>query len=147
MNDELWDMVIVGGGPAGLTAGLYAARANLRVLLIEKLLPGGELLNTDLIEDYPGFVSVTGRELSEKMEEHARKFGLKIETNVVTKIEREDDREIIRVSRCATASSRLEIRSSNTDRRPSTDCRASRYSVLRLRASVSSFSKRASAWA
>src|SRR5438552_519336 len=84
-------MVIVGGGPAGLTAGLYAARANLHVLLIEKLLPGGELLNTDLIEDYPGFVSVTGRELSEKMEEHARKFGLKIETNIVTKIEREDD--------------------------------------------------------
>jgi thioredoxin reductase (NADPH) len=83
-------MVIVGGGPAGLTAGLYAARANMRAVLIEKLLPGGELLNTDLIEDYPGFVSVTGRELAEKMEEHARKFGLTFETNVVTKIERED---------------------------------------------------------
>lgn len=91
MNDELWDVVIVGGGPAGLTAGLYAARANLRCVLIEKLLPGGELLNTDVIEDYPGFISITGRELAERMEEHARKFGLVIEQGTVTKIRREDE--------------------------------------------------------
>ncbi|HZT05699.1 MAG TPA: thioredoxin-disulfide reductase [Chloroflexota bacterium] len=91
MNEELIDVVIVGGGPAGLTAGLYAARANLRAVLLEKLLPGGELLNTDLIEDYPGFVSTTGRELAEKMEEHARTFGLQIEQGTVQRITRGND--------------------------------------------------------
>src|SRR4051794_29725934 len=83
--------MIVGGGPAGLTAGLYGARANLKTVLIERLLPGGELLNTDLIEDYPGFVSTTGRELAEKMEEHAIKFGCKIEQGTVTHITKDDD--------------------------------------------------------
>jgi thioredoxin reductase (NADPH) len=83
-------VLIVGGGPAGLTAGLYAARANLNAVLLERLLPGGELLNTDLIEDYPGFVSTTGRELAEKMEEHARKFGLEIEQGTVERIAKTD---------------------------------------------------------
>lgn len=90
MNQDLWDVLIIGGGPAGLTAGLYTARANLRSLLVERLLPGGELLNTDLIEDYPGFVSTTGRELAEKMEEHARKFGLQIEQATAQRIVHED---------------------------------------------------------
>lgn len=90
MSSELWDVVIVGGGPAGLTAGLYAARANLRSVLLEKLLSGGQLLNTDLIEDYPGFISTTGRELAEKMEEHAKKFGLVVEQGTVQQISRED---------------------------------------------------------
>jgi thioredoxin reductase (NADPH) len=83
-------VLIVGGGPAGLTAGLYASRANLRTAIVERLLPGGELLATDLIEDYPGFVSVTGRELAEKMEEHARKFGAQFEQGTVERIERRD---------------------------------------------------------
>jgi thioredoxin reductase (NADPH) len=91
VEQELWDVLIIGGGPAGLTAGLYGARANLRAAIVERLLPGGELLNTDLIEDYPGFVSVTGRELAEKMEEHARKFGAVFEQGTVEKIERQDD--------------------------------------------------------
>ena len=90
MNENIWDVLIVGGGPAGLTAGLYAARANLRALLVERLLPGGELLNTDLIEDYPGFISTTGRELAELMEQHARKFGLIIEQGTVHRISRDD---------------------------------------------------------
>src|SRR3954452_17216752 len=96
MEEHLWDVLIVGGGPAGLTAGLYAARANLKAVLVERLLPGGELLNTDLIEDYPGFVSVTGRELAEKMEEHARAFGLRIDSETVLKIERDDGHFVTR---------------------------------------------------
>jgi len=90
------DLVIIGGGPAGLTAGLYAARANMRVVLLESKDVGGEILNTDLIEDYPGFASVTGADLSAKMAEHALKFGLKIETyKPVKEIRSEGDRKIV----------------------------------------------------
>jgi len=91
VKQDVIDVLIVGGGPAGLTAGLYAARANLNAVLVERLIPGGELLNTDLIEDYPGFVTTTGRELAERMEEHALKFGLKIQQGTVTKISRSDE--------------------------------------------------------
>src|SRR5882762_2219241 len=74
------DLIIIGGGPAGLTAGLYAARANMKTVLLDSKDVGGEILNTELIEDYPGFESVTGADLARKMAEHALKFGLKIET-------------------------------------------------------------------
>src|ERR1700704_6615589 len=74
-----YDLIIIGGGPAGLTAGLYAARANMATVLLEAKDIGGELLNTDLIEDWPGEESITGRELAEKMGAHATKFGLKIQ--------------------------------------------------------------------
>src|SRR5213082_3945769 len=74
-----FDLVIIGGGPAGLTAGLYAARANMSTILFEAKDIGGELLNTDLIEDWPGEESITGREIAEKMAAHATKFGLKIQ--------------------------------------------------------------------
>jgi thioredoxin reductase (NADPH) len=91
-----YDLIIIGGGPAGLTAGLYAARANMRAVLLEGKDVGGEILNTELIEDYPGFESVTGRELAEKMAEHARKFGLKIETYArVKQIRVEGDQRIV----------------------------------------------------
>ena len=76
MDENLFDVIIVGGGPAGLAAGLYAARMNLRTVLLERGPLGGQLLNTELIEDYPGFESILGGELATKMGEHARKFGL-----------------------------------------------------------------------
>jgi thioredoxin reductase (NADPH) len=75
---ETFDVIIVGGGPAGLAAGLYAARMNLRSVLVDRGPLGGQLLNTELIEDYPGFESILGRDLSEKMAAHARSFGLDI---------------------------------------------------------------------
>src|SRR5438874_2522802 len=90
------DLIIIGGGPAGLTAGLYAARADMKVLLLDSKLTGGEILNTDLIEDYPGFESVTGAELAQKMADHAIKFGLKIETHKPVKgVRSEGDRKIV----------------------------------------------------
>ena len=79
-----YEVIIVGGGPAGLTAGLYSKRANLNTLLIEKMACGGQLANTEEIENYPGFESISGYELSQKMKEHAEKFGLEIiQENVI----------------------------------------------------------------
>src|SRR5437867_12472668 len=92
------DLTIIGGGPAGLTAGLYAARANMRAILLDSKDVGGEILNTELIEDYPGFESVTGSELAQKMAEHALKFGLKIETyKPVKEIRSEGDRKVVKL--------------------------------------------------
>lgn len=75
------DLVIIGAGPAGLTAGIYAARARMNVLLLEKSAPGGQILITDWIENYPGFPEgISGYDLSEKMKIQAEELGLKIET-------------------------------------------------------------------
>lgn len=76
-----YDLVIIGAGPAGLTAGLYAARARLNVLLIEKAVPGGQIIVTDWIENYPGFPEgISGFDLAEKMKIQAEAFGLKMDT-------------------------------------------------------------------
>jgi thioredoxin reductase (NADPH) len=94
-----FDLIIIGGGPAGLTAGLYAARANMSAVLLEAKDVGGEILNTELIEDYPGFESVTGAELAKKMADHARKFGLRIETYApVKQVRLEGDRKIVEMA-------------------------------------------------
>ena len=87
----MYDVVIVGAGPAGLCAALYAGRGMLKAVTIERGAPGGELLNTDLIEDYIGFESVKGWELAQKMTEHAKKFGAEIVTDTVDRIRREAD--------------------------------------------------------
>ena len=73
-----FDVVIVGGGPAGLAAGLYTARMNLKAVLVDRGALGGQLLNTELIEDYPGIETILGSELATRMGDHARKFGLEI---------------------------------------------------------------------
>jgi thioredoxin reductase (NADPH) len=91
-----YDLIIIGGGPAGLTAGLYAARANMATVLFEAKDIGGELLNTDLIEDWPGEESITGRDLAEKMAAHATKFGLKIERySPVKKVRSDGDWKVV----------------------------------------------------
>ena len=85
------DVIIVGAGPAGLCAAMYAGRGMLRALLLERGAPGGELLNTELIEDYPGFLSVKGHELARLMAEHAVKFGAELKTENVESIVRRDE--------------------------------------------------------
>ena len=67
----LYDVVIVGGGPAGLTAGIYARRAKLSSLLLEKTVLGGQVATADLIENYPGIPEIKGHELSQKLQEQA----------------------------------------------------------------------------
>jgi thioredoxin reductase (NADPH) len=88
-----FDTIIVGGGPAGLCAGMYAGRGMLRSVILESRVPGGELLNTEKIEDYPGFESILGRELADRMTAHAKKFGAEIRQVTVEGIHRLPDGE------------------------------------------------------
>jgi len=88
---DIWDVIIIGGGPAGMCAAMYAGRGMLRALLIERGLPGGELLNTEKIEDYPGFESILGPELAKRMADHARKFGATFVTDTVDTVKKRDD--------------------------------------------------------
>ena len=94
-----WDTIIIGGGPAGLTAGIYASRARLRTLLIERLIPGGLVTSTDKIENYPGFPGgIAGAELTKRMEEQAREFGLEIAIEEVKSLAVRDRVKIVRTS-------------------------------------------------
>lgn len=91
VEERRYELVIVGAGPAGLTAGLYAKRSELDAVLLERGVPGGQLLNTELIDDYPGLPNVGGPELAELMTRHATKFGLQIDTAPVSGIKKLED--------------------------------------------------------
>ncbi|MDO4670923.1 MAG: thioredoxin-disulfide reductase [Aerococcus sp.] len=89
MSEEMksYDVVVVGSGPAGLTAALYASRANLSVLVLERGVPGGELLNTAEVENYPGFKHIQGADLATEMYDSAMQFGAEYAYGVVKQIE------------------------------------------------------------
>jgi thioredoxin reductase (NADPH) len=87
MSSWDYDLIIIGGGPAGLTAGIYAGRARLCAILLEKLIHGGQMMTTDLIENYPGFPEgITGFELSDRMRKQAERFGLLIHNTEVLEL-------------------------------------------------------------
>jgi thioredoxin reductase (NADPH) len=93
---ETYEVIIIGGGPAGLTAGLYTSRARLSTLLIESALFGGQMTTTELIENYPGFPQgVTGDELSRLMEEQAKRFGMETVAQEVVKVSLETDLKVV----------------------------------------------------
>ncbi len=98
-EEKKYDIVIVGGGPGGLTAGLYGARARRKTVVLEKGLPGGQIANTEDVEDYPGFEHISGADLAMKMAEHAKKFGLEIQSEEVVEVYVDGDD---RVARCAS---------------------------------------------
>ncbi|AYC30116.1 thioredoxin-disulfide reductase [Paenisporosarcina cavernae] len=74
-EETIYDVIIIGAGPAGMTAAVYTSRANLKTLMLERGIPGGQMANTEEVENYPGFEHILGPELSTKMFEHAKKFG------------------------------------------------------------------------
>jgi thioredoxin reductase (NADPH) len=82
-SEELYDLAIIGGGPAGLTAAIYAARTDFKTVVLEKGAPGGQIQNTMTVENYPGVPEITGIELAERFHEHARKFGAEIRVATV----------------------------------------------------------------
>ena len=84
---ELYDVVIVGGGPGGLTAGIYAMRAALKTILIEKGAAGGQVAVSDGVENYPGFEHITGYELSQKFLQHAQSYGMEFVQEEVVAVE------------------------------------------------------------
>lgn len=92
------DLIIIGGGPAGFTAGIYAQRARLKTLLLEKEMLGGQIAVSDIIENYPGFPSISGAGLMEKFEEHARGLGLEIKMADVLDVQDRGKEKIVKTS-------------------------------------------------
>ena len=92
MGKKIYDVMIIGGGGAGLTAALYNSRANLSTILFEKLVPGGQIASTDLVENYPGFVEgVLGPEIAQKMEDQAVRYGTQVICEEVKKLRLKGD--------------------------------------------------------
>ena len=86
MSNKLYDVIIIGAGPAGMTAGVYAKRAGLQVLMLEKGAPGGQMISTYEVENYTGFDHISGPDLSMKMFEHTQKLGVEYGYGDVTGI-------------------------------------------------------------
>lgn len=94
-----FDLVIIGGGPAGLTAGLYATRARINTIMLEKVVPGGQVLTTDWIENYPGFPEgIAGGDLVAKLTEQAKRFDLSIDNGNVVSLDFSSDIKKIELS-------------------------------------------------
>lgn len=94
-QEKIYDVIIIGAGPGGMTAALYTSRSNLATLLLEHGIPGGEMNNTAEIENYPGFKSILGPELSERMYESAMQFGAEHKYGTVTRIVVDGDYRIV----------------------------------------------------
>jgi len=93
---EKWELVIIGAGAAGLTAGLYGARSGLKTLILEEKIAGGTTVDAPIIENYPGFLSISGRELMQKMAEQCKKFGVEIhELEKVEKLELDGTKKVV----------------------------------------------------
>jgi len=109
---ERWDLIIIGAGPGGLTAGIYGARSGLKTLIIEEKTPGGAAAETPLVENYPGFEAISGRELTDKMAQHCRKVGAKInELEKIVECDLKGEKKIVKTDRASYTASAVIIAS------------------------------------
>ncbi|MBQ8803178.1 MAG: thioredoxin-disulfide reductase [Tyzzerella sp.] len=100
MENNIYDVIIIGGGPGGYTAALYAARANLSTLVIEKMAPGGQMATTDIVENYPGFVDgINGFELGMQMKKGAERFGVKSKMAEVKSVELSANPKVVKTAK------------------------------------------------
>ena len=107
---ENWDLIIIGAGPAGLTAGIYAGRSGLETLILEEKMAGGEASVTPWIENYPGFESISGPELIEKMIKHCKKFGAQInELEKVNSLDLKGGKKLVKTDRATYTASAIII--------------------------------------
>ena len=97
-SQERYEIIIVGAGPAGQSAALYAGRSRIPTLVLERGIPGGQLWNTAEVEDYPGFEHIMGPDLAERMQQHAEKFGARFETAEVESIGVDGDDRVVRTA-------------------------------------------------
>ena len=105
-----WDLIIIGGGPAGLTAGIYGARSGLETLILEEKTLGGATAESPLIENYPGFPAITGQELADKIAEHCRKFGVTIkEIEGARELNLSDEKKIVKSDQASYSASAIII--------------------------------------
>ena len=86
-ENEFYDVVIIGGGPGGLTAGIYAMRAAMKTVILEMAAPGGQINNSDSVENWPGDIHITGAELAMKFAQHAESYGMEIRSEEVAGLE------------------------------------------------------------
>ena len=99
MENRVWDVIIIGGGPAGYTAALYCGRAALSVLVLEEMAPGGQMGTTDQIDNYPGFPEgINGFELAMQMQKSAERFGAVTKLERVTELSLADETKIVKTS-------------------------------------------------
>lgn len=96
--ERIYDLIIIGGGPAGLSAGIYAGRAKLDVLVLEKAVPGGQIRITNEVVNYPGILQISGEAFGEKAAEQARKFGVEFATEEVTGMDFSEKIKVIRTT-------------------------------------------------
>lgn len=98
MSETNYDVIIIGGGPAGLTAGLYTSRAKLRTLLVERMIMGGQVMTTTKVENYPGFPGgIDGPELMLRFQEHCQEFGLEVRSGEVEQLSETEGIKTLRI--------------------------------------------------